>query len=114
MAYILGAITLPNPKSFKREFIETAAENLLIEGKTTKRVENRKERFILTFLNLTQAEVGSILSEYELEAVRTFQVNETNLTIGPTDVLVDIEEREYPLSGEEYRENLTLVLTEVS
>ena len=36
MSFILGNITLPNPKSFTREFIETSAANLLIEGKTTK------------------------------------------------------------------------------
>lgn len=113
MAYILGDITLPNPKSFTREFIEKAQENLLIEGKTTKRVENRKERFTLVFLNLTQAQSNSILSEFNLETVRTFQVTETNLSLGPTDVLIDIGTRDYPKTGKEYRENLTVILTEI-
>ena len=111
--YQLGSITLPNPKSFTREFIETGAENLLMVGKTTKRTENRKERFALTFLNLTLAQVNSILSEYELDMVRNFTVNETNLSIPSTPVLIDIEDREYPKSGATYRENLTLVLMEV-
>jgi hypothetical protein len=113
MPYILGSIILPQPKSFTREFIETSSENLLMEGKTTKRVENRKERFTLVFQNLTQAEANSILSEYELFMVRTFTVTEANLSLGPTDVLVDIQNREYPASGKEYRENFNLVLTEV-
>lgn len=113
MAYILGNITLPSPKSFTRKFIETSKENLLIEGKTTKRVENRKEQFTLVFQHLTPSEVNSILSEYNLDTVRSFQVTETNLTIGPTDVLIDITGRNYPSSGKEYRENLTLVLKEV-
>ena len=111
--FILGAITLPNPKSFTRKFIETSSENLLMQGKTTKRTENRKEQFTLVFQELTQAQVNSILSEYELEAVRSFQVTETNLTIAATDVLVDISPRNYPLSGKAYREEFTLILTEV-
>lgn len=114
MSYILGAITLPNPKSLNRQFVETGAENLLIEGKTTKRVENRKEKFIMVFQDLTTAQANSILSEYELEEVRTFQVTEDNLSIGPTDVLIDVINRKYPLSGEAYRQNFDLVLTEVT
>ncbi len=113
MSFILGDVTLPNPKKFTREFIETGVENLLIEGKTTKRVENRKERFILEYQHLTTAQVNSILSEYQLEQVRTFTANDTNLDISATPVLIDIANRNYPLSGALYRENLTLVLTEV-
>jgi len=113
MAYILGTTTLPNPKGFRRDFIETGQENLTMEGKTTKKVENRKERFILVFQNLTQAQVNNILSEFELKEVRSFQVTETNLTIGPTDVLIDIRTRKYPLTGKEYREDMNLILTEV-
>ena len=113
MSFQLGNITLPYPKKFTRQFIETATENLLMEGKTTKRVENRKERFTLEFQHLTPTEVNSILSEYELDMVRDFTVTETNLAISATGVLIDVRGREYPASGELYRENLTLVLTEV-
>lgn len=113
MSYILGNIILPYPKKLTRQFIETSAENALMEGRTTKRVENRKEVFLLEYQHLSQSQVNSLLSEYEMEAVRTFTVNETNLAIGPTDVLVDIKGREYPPSGAEYKENLILVLSEV-
>lgn len=113
MAYLLGNITLPNPKSFSRSFVETAYENLTAEGKTTKKVVNRKERFTLVFQNLTQAQVNAILAEYQLEQVRSFTVTEANLSIGPTDVLVDISTRNYPLTGRQYREDFNLILTEV-
>ena len=113
MAYILGGLTLPNPKRFSRQFIEASALNLTALGKTTKNVINRKERFTLVYQYLTQAQVNSILSEYELEIVRTFQVTETNLTIAATDVLIDVNSRDYPPSGTEYGEHLTLILTEV-
>ena len=113
MSYILGSLTLLNPKRFTREFIEKSASNLLIEGTTTKRVENRKERFTLEYQHLTPSQVNSILSEFNLETVRTFTVDEDNLVIGPTDVLVDVSTRNYPASGDLYREDLILVLTEV-
>jgi hypothetical protein len=113
MSFTLGDTILPNPKEMTREFIERSAENLLIAGRTTKRMENRKERFILKYQNLTQAQVGSILSEYELHTTRLFIVNDTNMPIGPTDVFIDVSDREYPISGPSYRQDLTLVLTEV-
>jgi len=113
MSYILGNLTLLNPKKFTRAFIETGAGNLLMEGKTTRKIQNRKERFTLSYQHLTPNEVNSILSEFQLNMVRTFTVNEDNLSIGPTDVLIDIAGREYPPSGTLYREDLTLVLTEV-
>ena len=113
MSYQLGNVTLPSPKSFVRDFIETAQENLLMEGRSTKKVTNRKEKFTLIFQNLTQLQINNILSEFELEQVRSFTIDETSLNIGPTDVLVDIGSRQYPSVGRQYRENLTLILTEV-
>ncbi len=113
MSYTLGAITLLQPKAFRREFIETSANNILMLGKSTKRLENRKERFMFTYQNLTPTEVRNILSEYNLDAARTFESTETNLLIAATQVLIDVGSRSYPLTGKEYREDLTLILTEV-
>lgn len=113
MSLTLGSLTLPYPKSFKRDFIETSAENLSIEGKTTKRIENRKERFTLVFQNLTPAEAQAILAEYEIDEARLFTSTETDLPISATRVLVDVKTRNYPLTGTAYRQDLALVLTEV-
>ncbi len=113
MGYILGALNLLNPKSFSREFVETSAENLSILGKTTRRVENRKEKFTLVYQNLTLAQANSILAEYDLDEARLFESTETDLTIAATLVLIDVSTRNYPLTGAEYRQDLTLVLTEI-
>jgi len=113
MSYILGSLTLPNPKKFTREFIEMSAQNVLVNGTTLRRVQNRKEQFILEFVNLTRMQVNSILSEYELGLVRSFSVDEGALVVSSTDVLIDISNREYPPSADLYRENLSLILTEV-
>lgn len=113
MAYILGSVTLPSPVTFTRKQIETQTVNLLLQGITKRNFVNRKEQYVLEFMHLTQTEVNQILSEFELNMVRNFQVTETGLSIGPTGVLIDIEKREYATKGTEYRENMTIVLTEV-
>lgn len=111
---MLGGITLPRPKSLQREIIEVATENITILGRTTKKILHRKERFVLSFTHIKQTTVSTILSEYTLNAVRTFLVTEANLSIGPTDVLIDMSERQYIPGGTEYIENFKLVLTEVT
>lgn len=111
--YTLGAVTLPGPVSFQRNQIETQTVNLLFGGTTKRNFVNRKEQFVLEFMHLTQAEVNNILSEFNLNAIREFEVDETDFSIGPTSVLIDVEKREYATKGPEYRENMTIVLTEV-
>lgn len=113
MSFILGSLTLPNPLDFTRDIIETQKMNLLLNATTTRRFVNRKERYILKFHHLTRSLVNSILAEYELNAVRNFSVSETNMTIASTPVHIDIENREYVTKGPEFREKLTLILTEV-
>ena len=113
MAYTLGNLTLLKPKKLVKEFIETSVEHLLINGDTTKNVKNRRIRYTLQYQYLDVDEVNAILAEYVLDQVRTFTVDESNLTISPVDVLVDIKGRQYPLSGRAYLENLDVILTEV-
>lgn len=114
MSYILGSVTLPNPHSFYRETVEKSAMVVTLNNTTKKDITGRKFRYILGYRFLTQAEVASILSEFDLETTRTFQVTETNLTIAPTTVHIMISRREYNTPGNEYREDLTIVLEEVS
>lgn len=113
MAYTLGGVELPKPKRFTRNIVEKAVEHLIMFAKTTKKVENRKEQFILEYQFLTQAQVNEILSLYNRQTSLIFTVNETNLSISDTEVLMDIQAREYPPSGEQYRENLQIILTEI-
>ena len=111
--YQLGTVIIPNPKKFTRNIVEQSTEHLLMFGKTTKKIQNRKEQFILEYQFLTQTQIGAIISQYELNVVLPFRVNEGNLQIGPTDVFVDIQGLEYPPSGVQYRENMIIILTEV-
>jgi len=113
MSYILNQLTLPQPKKFKRDFIEMSQSNLTITGRTTRRVSHRKEIFTLTFSNLAQTEIDSILALYQLNSILTFESTEANLTIAQTDVLFDLSPRSYPNTAREWRENINIILTEV-
>ena len=113
MSMILGSVTLPNPVSFEREFVESGSTNTALTGRTTKDIRNRKERFVLKFERLTLTEINSVLSEYNLETTRNFSSSETNLTISSTPVHIEIDKRDY-MKGGEFRSDLTLVLTEVT
>lgn len=113
MAYILNNLTLPNPKRFTRRIIEIGTENITIGGKTTKRIQNRKEQFILEFKNLTLSQADSILAIYLLNQVVTFSNDDTSLLIDDTNVLVDVDDRFYNKAGNSYRKDFNLILTEV-
>ena len=104
MSYILGNITLPNPKKLERRIIERSVENLLMFGRMTKRTENRKEQFVLTYQFLSQAQINAILALYTQDQVLSFTI--TDLNIGPTDVLVDVQNLEYPPETKESGEFL--------
>ncbi len=111
MSYLLGASTLPNPKEFFREFIEASSENVSLEGRTTKDIFNRKERFFLKFQHITPAQVSSILSEYNAKTTKNFESTETNNVIAATPVHISFQPRDF-MKGVTYRSSFTLVLTE--
>lgn len=113
MAYVLGGLTLPNPKRFERVPIEAAQSNLSITGRTRKKVLNRKERFVLEFQHLTQAQLNAILAIEEQNACQSFSVSDGDLTIPETEVLIEIPVIVHPLSGKEYRVNIQMILEEV-
>lgn len=113
MAYILGSVTLPRPSSFTREIVENSQKIITLNNTTKKDITGRKERYVLEFKYLNQAQVAAILAEYDLQTTRNFQVTETNLTIAATPVHIEIEQREYLTPGNEYREDLVIYLEEV-
>lgn len=115
MSWTLGAISLPRPKSFNRRVVEVGAQNQSLDGTHTKRIVKFKEIFVLQFQALTQAEVSSILSEYEMFTPREFSVDENEeIVINPVLVHIDIEGREYNYHDSTYREDITMELTQVT
>lgn len=114
MAYLLNGVSIPNPKKFTHNFIETVAQNELIFGKTRKRFQLRKRQYVLEYQNLTQAQVNTIVSLYTPGVPITFQVTEANVLIGPKDVFMDITDRKFVESGIHWLESLKIGLMEIS
>ena len=112
MSWTLGDITLKRPVSFGRKAIDVMAKHRTISGKDVRDITRQKEEFTLQFEALTQSQVSDILSEYNKKTAVNFAVSDGNLTITTTSVIVTINKREY-VKGPDFRENITLVLTEV-
>lgn len=113
MGWILGTTTLPRPRGFKRRVAEKSTYHEMINGASKKDITNRKEIFTLTYTRLSQATVASILAEYALMQALPFEVSDGDLSIASTEVHIDVSGRDYNTKGSEYREDITLQLTEV-
>lgn len=110
--FTLNSIELPIPQGFKREQLETASKNKTITGFTRKQIVNRKERYIIEYRRLTQAQVATILGIWNTRAVAEFEVS-NGITITPTNVHVEIDRRDYNTPGADFREDITIILEEV-
>jgi len=113
MSYTLGAITLKNPKNFTRRQIEVSVTHTTLDGRTKRDTTIQKEQFILEYDFLTQAQAAAIMGEYNLQTARAFAVSDGSLSIASTDVHIEVTDRRYTTKGGEYRESLSLILTEV-
>lgn len=114
MSYLINGTILPNPKKFTHNFIETAAQNELIFGKTTKRLQLRKRQYVLEFQYLTIAQTQTLEALYTPNTPVNFQVTEQNLQLGPITCFMDIMDRQFIDTGANWRENLKIGLMEIS
>lgn len=113
MSWTLGSTTLPDPKSFSRRFVEKSVYHEMINGTSKKDVSSKKEQFLIGFTRLPQATVASILAEFTVKNSLAFSVTDGELTITERQVHLDISGRDYNTKGSEFREDVTLVLTDV-
>ena len=111
MTFTLDGNTLPAPQGFTREQIETGSKHTSVNGTTRKQVTNRKERYIVEYRRLTQAQASAILTIWNQEDTVSFSVS-GEITISSTTVHVEIQRREYNTPGGEVREDITLILEE--
>lgn len=113
MSYILDGVTLPDPRGYKLRYIEKKTDHDMINNATKRDTSGRKRQFFLTFTRLTQVVSAQIQGIYNQQKAVYFSSTETNNQIASTLVLMDITGRDYNTKGSEYREDFTLVLTEV-
>lgn len=57
--------------------------------------------------------MAAVLSEFARKESLTFEASDGDLSIAATEVHVEVAGRDYNMKGSEYREDFTLILTEV-
>lgn len=113
MSWILEDITLPNPNGFRRRFVEKSTYHEAINGRSRRDITSRKEQYEITFKRLPQTTVAQILSLHDLFQTLSFSVEDGSLMISETTVHMDVPGRDYNTKGSEFREDFTIILTEV-
>lgn len=112
--YRLDTLNLPRPKYFKREFIYVKTDMNTIDGSTKRDVGTFKEKFILGYEVLTQAEISAIQTIIDTNAAVSFEISEQNLNINSTNVFPSIKVKSHTIPGADYRAAIELELLEVS
>lgn len=114
MSWTLGSTTLPDPKTFSRQYVEKATFHEMVNGTSKRDITSRKEKFFLGYTRLTQAIVASVLAEYAQKQSLMFSVTDGDLSIAEREVHVLVSGREYQTKGSEFRENFQLILEDVN
>lgn len=113
MAWYLGGVELPAPKSFSRDNILKDTMHEMINGTSKRDITSKKEKFSLSFSKLTQDEAADVKALYESRSSLLFSVDEGMLSIAERYVHVDIMGTDYPSRGSLFLEDFTLILTDV-
>jgi hypothetical protein len=85
----------------------------MINGTSKKDVSSRKEQFLIGYTRLPQSTVAAILAEYTVRDSLPFSAEDGELSIAQREVHLDITGRDYNTKGSEFREDITIVLTDV-
>jgi hypothetical protein len=104
----LDGVDLPRPKFFSREFIFQKTDVTTIDGKTSRDLGKRKEKFVLGWEMLFESELDRIKTIVEKNTAVTFEIAEDNLVINETNVLTTLRPVNYIIPGENY-----LIATEI-
>src|SRR3990167_9150561 len=104
MRYILNGTEIPRPSEMARDFIFVKSDLISLNGRTTLDYSAVKERFLLRWDFLSQAEITTLNSIIDLNTSVSFQIDENNLTVASTSVFPFISKREYATPSGSYFE----------
>jgi hypothetical protein len=110
--YILDGRQLKRPVDFERSFIDQKVDFMSINGKTSRDRTSRKEKFILSYTNLTRSQVELLLSIIAQNTAVQFVVNENSMITIDTLCFPFIGAIVYDKVGDDHRASLQLELIE--
>lgn len=111
--YLLDYYILPKPKQFSRSYIQIKTDVTSINGKLGRDLGGFKEKYLLSWENLTKDEVDRIIGIVNKNTAVDFFVLEDNLQVPLVSVLLRISSIEYTTLGSDYLSSLSLELEEV-
>lgn len=117
MSYILDGSNIRNPFEISEHNSTQVAQNRTLSGAVTRDYFGSNKRvWVLNYRNTKKADYDTIKAIYDSylsnAVAKSWQVTETNYTVGATTVHVDLLERDFSVRGEDYISDFDLVLTE--
>lgn len=113
-SWVLGGTTLKNPQGYTPTEIEISSVITTAIGATRKQIRGKKLQHQIDWTLLTQTEVSDILSLYNQNTALDFTVTDGQLSIPTVSVQMDIMRRAHNAKGSEFREDISILLTEVN
>lgn len=109
----LNGTQIKTPSSYKVVPIEIATTNETISGVTKKQIRRKKNAHILTYDFISRSDMSTINDIYGLNTDVSFQVDETNKSVGPLQVHVQFNGARQYIKGSSFNEVVELILLEV-
>lgn len=117
MSFILDSVSIRRPMQMTETNDTMVAQNRTLDGTITRDYFGDNKRvWTLQYRNTTKTDFDTINTIYQsyltLGTTKTWQVTETNYTIGSTSVHVDLKQRGFSVGGTDYISDFDLILTE--
>ncbi len=110
IGYVLDGSTLPRPDKITRDFVYIKTDYTTLTGKIARDSGNKKEKYLLSWTQLSKADGDLILSIVEQNKAVTFSVDDGNLVIASVNVIPYIASKIYEVLGSNYLVSLVLEL----
>lgn len=111
--YYLNGVLLKTPVGFERQYVYAKNDYITLTGKTVRDVSTIKEKYILTFENLTTTQADAIEAIIRLEKPVSLTINGKDIVNINTTVWPFSASIVYDKPGQDYRSKVTLELMEV-
>lgn len=117
MAYLLAGTTIRAPHEIEESNSTQFAQQRTLAGSVGRDYfGSNKRSWTLTYENVKATDFATIDAIYDAYlstgTAQTWQVTESNYTVSQTNVHIDLQVRNFTMSGTGYISNFTLVLTE--
>lgn len=110
--FFLNSALLKNPIGFKKDYVYRRTDTLVMSGKSVRDFSGLKQKYTLTFKNLTPDQVAAITTIMDLKTPVVFEVDSADTILINTTVWPYIGNIAYQTIGSSYLADATIELIE--